>query len=52
MQGKLWLSLGYDVNGFERGVIEKWWDALQCGIDGLLLDENAIDDIGSSRGRQ
>ncbi|POY71246.1 hypothetical protein BMF94_5558 [Rhodotorula taiwanensis] len=50
--GKLWLSLGYDVNGFERGVIEKWWDALQCGIDGLLLDENAIDDVGSSRGRQ
>ncbi|KAL8279399.1 hypothetical protein RQP46_008211 [Phenoliferia psychrophenolica] len=35
--GKLWFSLGYDVNGFERGVIEEFWTKLQDGVDEFLL---------------
>ncbi|GAA6031973.1 hypothetical protein JCM8097_003368 [Rhodosporidiobolus ruineniae] len=37
--GKLWFSLGYDSNGFERGTVEKWWDELLKGVDELLLEE-------------
>ncbi|GAA5875905.1 hypothetical protein JCM16303_004038 [Sporobolomyces ruberrimus] len=35
--GKVWLSLGYDSNGFEKGVIENWWKELLKGVDELLL---------------
>ncbi|GAA5993870.1 hypothetical protein JCM5350_006826 [Sporobolomyces pararoseus] len=35
--GKLWISLGYDSNGFERGMIENWWKELLKGVDELLL---------------
>ncbi|GAA6061049.1 hypothetical protein JCM10212_004623 [Sporobolomyces blumeae] len=42
--GKLFVSLGYDENGFERGVIERWWHALLGGIDELLLaPEDAVE---------
>jgi len=35
--GKLWVSLGYDKNGFEEGVVERFWEnTLQC-IDELLV---------------
>ncbi|GAA5843624.1 hypothetical protein JCM5353_007284 [Sporobolomyces roseus] len=37
--GKLWISLGYDSNGFERGVIESWWKQLLMGVDELLLND-------------
>lgn len=39
MQGKLWISLGYDSNGFERGVIEGWWKELLAGVDEFLLSD-------------
>lgn len=35
--GKLWFSLGYDVNGFKEGVVENWWSELQTGVDEFLL---------------
>lgn len=35
--GRLWLSLGYDRNGFEEGVIERWWKELRGGVDEFLL---------------
>ncbi|GAA5950964.1 hypothetical protein JCM3765_004642 [Sporobolomyces pararoseus] len=35
--GKLWISLGYDSNGFEEGIIENWWKELLGGVDELLL---------------
>ncbi|KDE08240.1 hypothetical protein MVLG_01506 [Microbotryum lychnidis-dioicae p1A1 Lamole] len=38
--GKLWLSLGYDSNGFQQGVIELWWTEMQKGVDELLLPSN------------
>ncbi|SCZ90966.1 BZ3500_MvSof-1268-A1-R1_Chr1-3g02429 [Microbotryum saponariae] len=38
--GKLWLSLGYDSNGFQQGVIESWWTEMQKGVDELLLPSN------------
>ncbi|KWU46754.1 hypothetical protein RHOSPDRAFT_14898 [Rhodotorula sp. JG-1b] len=37
--GKLWISLGYDSNGFESGVIEGWWKELLAGVDEFLLSE-------------
>ncbi|BGP36534.1 hypothetical protein JCM10449v2_000435 [Rhodotorula kratochvilovae] len=38
--GKLWVSLGYDSNGFVPGVIERWRTALIAGVEQfLLLDE-------------
>ncbi|GAA5997421.1 uncharacterized protein JCM10292_000251 [Rhodotorula paludigena] len=38
--GQLWISLGCDSNGFERGVIERWWAALLAGVEQfLVLDE-------------
>jgi hypothetical protein len=34
--GKLWVSLGYDENGFDKAVVDKFWDnALEC-MDELL----------------
>ncbi|GAA5955143.1 hypothetical protein JCM8115_001862 [Rhodotorula mucilaginosa] len=37
--GKLWVSLGYDSNGFERGVIDGWWKELLAGVDEFLLSD-------------
>ncbi|TCD62410.1 hypothetical protein EIP91_006938 [Steccherinum ochraceum] len=35
-KGKLWISLGYDKNGFADGVVEKFWDkSLKC-VDEFL----------------
>lgn len=36
-QGKLWISLGYDSNGFEAGAVESWWRELLSGVDKFLL---------------
>ncbi|GAA5896360.1 uncharacterized protein JCM6883_006879 [Sporobolomyces salmoneus] len=35
--GQLFISLGYDSNGFEKGVIEDWWKELLNRVDELLL---------------
>lgn len=35
--GKLFLSLGYDCNGFEQGSIEKWWNEVEKGVEEFLL---------------
>ncbi|GAA5849079.1 hypothetical protein JCM3766R1_002291 [Sporobolomyces carnicolor] len=35
--GKLWISLGYDSNGFVEGTIEAWWRELLRGVDEILL---------------
>ncbi|WVR08639.1 hypothetical protein IAU60_005696 [Kwoniella sp. DSM 27419] len=35
--GKLWLSLGYDKNGFAPGVIEDFWAEVQTLVDEVLL---------------
>lgn len=46
-RGKLWMSLGYDQNGFEEGAIEGFWQEVQdvgkevllkTKIPGLALD--------------
>ncbi|OSD03262.1 hypothetical protein PYCCODRAFT_1434677 [Trametes coccinea BRFM310] len=35
-KGRLWISLGYDANGFEEGVVERFWkEALDC-VDDFL----------------
>ncbi|CAE7215678.1 unnamed protein product [Rhizoctonia solani] len=34
--GKLWLCFGYDENGFERGVVEEFWNELLDGVDEIL----------------
>ena len=34
--GKLWLSLGYDVNGFESGSVERWWEGVVSGVGEFL----------------
>ncbi|KAL7422831.1 hypothetical protein Q5752_002127 [Cryptotrichosporon argae] len=35
--GKLWTSLGYDENGFEKSVVERFWDDFQALVQELLL---------------
>ncbi|KAJ4485801.1 hypothetical protein J3R30DRAFT_3282574 [Lentinula aciculospora] len=35
--GKLWISLGYDENGFEKGVVERFWENVLTAIEELLL---------------
>jgi hypothetical protein len=35
--GKLWLSLGYDVNGYEQGAIEGFWAEVQSLVREVLL---------------
>ncbi|WWC92334.1 uncharacterized protein L201_007288 [Kwoniella dendrophila CBS 6074] len=35
--GKLWVSLGYDKNGFPAGVIEGFWDEVQDLIKEVLV---------------
>lgn len=35
--GKLWLSLGYDENGFEKDMVERFWDnVLNCTHEFLI----------------
>ncbi|KAH6892847.1 hypothetical protein BKA70DRAFT_1119206 [Coprinopsis sp. MPI-PUGE-AT-0042] len=36
--GKLWLSLGYDVNGFDDEVVQRFWQRVLAGVDELLVD--------------
>lgn len=35
--GKLWISLGYDENGFEQETIQTFWDNVLSGIREFLL---------------
>lgn len=34
--GKLWVSLGYDENGFDKEVVDKFWENVLSAIDELL----------------
>ncbi|KAF9074846.1 hypothetical protein BDP27DRAFT_1380944 [Rhodocollybia butyracea] len=34
--GKLWVSLGYDMNGFEEGFVERFWGNVFSSIEELL----------------
>lgn len=34
--GKLWLSLGYDEEGFEKETVGKFWDGLQPAVEEFL----------------
>jgi hypothetical protein len=34
--GKLWLSLGYDEEGFEKETIGKYWNGVQAAVDEFL----------------
>jgi len=36
-RGKLWMSLGYDQNGFEEGAIEGFWQEVQDVAKEVLL---------------
>ncbi|EJC98718.1 uncharacterized protein FOMMEDRAFT_143112 [Fomitiporia mediterranea MF3/22] len=36
--GKLWLSLGYDEEGFADGAMERWWAEVLRGVDEFLVD--------------
>jgi hypothetical protein len=36
--GKLWLSLGYDVNGFDDEIVQRFWKHVLAGVDELLVD--------------
>ncbi|KAG1813317.1 uncharacterized protein BJ212DRAFT_1482771 [Suillus subaureus] len=35
--GKLWVSLGYDVNGFDKVMVEQFWEHMLQTMDDLLL---------------
>ena len=37
-RGKLWISIGYDHNGFEPGIIEAFWNEIQVVVGQVLLD--------------
>ncbi|TFK77390.1 hypothetical protein BDN72DRAFT_40739 [Pluteus cervinus] len=34
--GKLWISLGYDENGFDKDVVDKFWHHVLAGVDEFL----------------
>lgn len=34
--GKLWLSLGYDEEGFEKETVNKFWNGLQAAVEEFL----------------
>jgi hypothetical protein len=36
--GKLWISLGYDENGFQEGIVEKFWENVLLCTQELLVD--------------
>ncbi|EIW64280.1 uncharacterized protein TRAVEDRAFT_68128 [Trametes versicolor FP-101664 SS1] len=35
-KGRLWISLGYDSNGFEEGVVERFWKEAMVCVDEFL----------------
>jgi len=35
--GKLWLSLGWDINGFDAAVVDRFWQMVLLGVDEFLL---------------
>ncbi|KAG8948424.1 hypothetical protein FRC04_009794 [Tulasnella sp. 424] len=39
--GKLYLNLGYDVNGFKDDIVEAWWKDLQGGVEEFLIGKPA-----------
>ncbi|KAL5536002.1 hypothetical protein ACEPAF_4096 [Sanghuangporus sanghuang] len=36
--GKLWLSLGFDEEGFASGMMQRWWGEVLRGVDEFLID--------------
>lgn len=36
--GKLWLCFGYDMNGFQAGIVEEFWKEVLDGVDEFLGD--------------
>ncbi|KAF5368480.1 hypothetical protein D9758_002233 [Tetrapyrgos nigripes] len=36
-RSKFWVSLGYDKNGFEEGVVERFWNQVLLSIEELLV---------------
>jgi hypothetical protein len=34
--GKLWLSLGYDEEGFEKQTVDEFWEGLRAAVDEFL----------------
>lgn len=36
--GKFWLSLGYDANGFDDEVVQRFWGHLVNGVDEFLCN--------------
>ncbi|KAG8996935.1 hypothetical protein FRB93_000605 [Tulasnella sp. JGI-2019a] len=39
--GKMWISLGWDVNAFSDGVVECFWDEVEKGVGEMLLTSSA-----------
>ncbi|CCM03131.1 uncharacterized protein FIBRA_05252 [Fibroporia radiculosa] len=35
-KGKLWVSLGYDENGFKEGVVERFWEEVENCVEEFL----------------
>jgi hypothetical protein len=35
--GKLWISLGYDENGFEEVVVKTFWKNVKDAVDEFLV---------------
>jgi hypothetical protein len=36
--GKLWVSLGYDENGFDKDVVDRFWQQYLKGVYELLVE--------------
>ncbi|KAI9435803.1 hypothetical protein H4582DRAFT_1817187 [Lactarius indigo] len=36
--GKLWISLGYDENGFDRGTVDLFWANVDAAVHELLIE--------------
>jgi len=36
--GKMWVSLGWDVNAFETGVVERFWEEVGKGVEEFVMD--------------
>ena len=34
--GRLWFSLGWDVNGYPEGVVEEFWKDFNAGVGEFL----------------
>src|SRR6266702_5873601 len=37
LTGKLWISLGYDENGFDRGTVDLFWANVHAAVHELLI---------------